>query len=126
MRNLKGQHDEALKEAKAAFSVLELTPVFEAMSGGFETGGYRGTMLAMADTLAAVWQQSFFAPTMNAEAYVAAGEKEKAIEWVEKAYEIGDPNMPYWGGSGITQTFLRDDPRCQELLRKMKLPLPKV
>ncbi len=120
---MKGQYDEAFKEAKAAFSALELTPVVEAMSSGFETGGYRGAMLAMADTLAAIWQQ---APTLTAEAYAAAGEKERTIEWVEKAYEIGDPNLPYWGGAGITQTFLRDDPRFQELLRKMKLPPPKI
>lgn len=120
---MKRQYDEALKEAKAFYSGVELIPVVEAMSSGFETGGYRGAMLAMADTLAAIWQQ---APTLTAEAYAAAGEKEKAMEWVEKAYEIGDPNLPYWGGAGITQTFLRDDPRFQELLRKMKLPPPKI
>ncbi len=124
LSHLKSRYDEALKAAKAFYDGVELTPVVEAMSSGFEAGGYSGAMRSTAEALAAIWQQGYFAPTMIAQPYAAAGETDKALEWVEKAYEIGDPNLPYIGGEGIVQSLLRDDPRFQELLRKMKLRTP--
>jgi len=123
LSHLKGQYDEALKEAKAFYAGVELTPVVEAMSSGYETGGYPGAMRSAGEALAAIWQQGYFAPTMIAQPYAAAGETEKAMDWVEKAYEIGDPNMPYMGGEGTTQSLLRDDPRFKDLLRRMNLPV---
>ncbi|MGM0467078.1 MAG: hypothetical protein ACQERH_11680 [Acidobacteriota bacterium] len=42
------------------------------------------------------------------------------MEWLEKAYEIRDPIMPYVGYHIFD--LLDDDPRYQELLRKMNLP----
>jgi len=105
---------------------VELIPVVEAMSSGFEAGGYSGAMRSAGEALAAIWQQGYFAPMMIAQPYGAAGETEKAMEWVEKAYEIGDPNLPYMGGAGIMQSLLLPDPRFQELLRKMKLRTPNM
>ena len=52
--------------------------------------------------------------------YGFAGEKEKSIEWLEMAYELRDPMMPYI--SGFTFDLLVDDPRYQDLLRRMNLP----
>jgi hypothetical protein len=50
-----------------------------------------------------------------------AGEKELALEWLEKGFEMRDPNMPY---ISVPPAFdsLRDDPRFQDLLRRMNLP----
>jgi len=105
-----------------ALAATPRTGTTRAMTSGFEKGGYAGAMRSGADTLAALWQQAYFAPTMIAQLYAGAGDAEKALEWVEKGYEIGDPNMPYMGGDGSLQRLLRGDPRFQELLRKMKLP----
>jgi len=124
MFHLKGRYDEALKAAKACYAVAELTPVVEAMSSGFETGGYSGAMRSGAEALAAIWQQGYLSPFLIAQAYGAAGDKEKTMEWLEKAYEVGEPNLPYMGGEGMMQSLLRDDPRFQDLLRKMKLRTP--
>jgi serine/threonine protein kinase len=118
--HLKRQYDEALDGAKAFYSALELTPVVEAMSSGYETGGYPGAMLAAGETLAAISQQVYIGPCFIAYPYLAAGEKEKALEWLEKGFEIGDPNIPYMV-EPIFVDFLGDEPRYQELLRKMNL-----
>ena len=120
--HLKRQYDEALEEAKAFYGGLGLTPVVDAMSIGYETNGYQGAMLAAAETLAVFSQQLYVGPWFIAYPYAAAGEKEKTLEWLEKGYEIGDPNMPYLGlGHSILKDLLDDNPRFQELLRKMNL-----
>jgi len=118
--HLKRQYDEALDGAKAFYAALELTPVVEAMSSGYETGGYPGAMLAAAETLAAISQQVYIGPCFIAYPYAAAGETEKALEWLEKGFEIGDPNMPYMA-EPIFVDLLHNEPRYQDLLRKMNL-----
>jgi serine/threonine protein kinase/Tfp pilus assembly protein PilF len=120
--HLKRQYDEALDGAKAFYAALELTPVVEAMSSGYETGGYPGAMLAAAETLAAISQQVYIGPCFIAYPYAAAGETEKALEWLEKGFDIRDPNMPYME-EPIFADLLNDDPRYQDLLRRMNLSM---
>jgi TolB-like protein/Tfp pilus assembly protein PilF len=122
--HLKRQYDEALDGAKAFYAALELTPVVEAMSSGYETGGYPGAMHAAAETLAAISQQVYISPCFIAYPYAAAGETEKALECLEKGFEIRDPNMAYME-EPIFVDLLNDDPRYQGLLRKMNFPVGK-
>jgi serine/threonine-protein kinase len=119
--HLKRQYDEALEEAKAFYAALELTPVVEAMSRGYESGGYRGAMRAAGETLAAIFQQgAYFAPFMIAYPYAAAGETEKALEWLAKGIEVRDQNMPYiLPDHSILQEALSGDPRFQDLMRRV-------
>ena len=118
--HLKRQYDEALEEVKAFYAAFDLTPVVEAMTRGYETGGYSKAMLAAADTLAEISQQVYIGPFYIANPYAAAGNTDKALEWLEKGYEIGDPNMPYIvPAHNILQDALYGDPRFQDLLRRM-------
>jgi len=53
--------------------------------------------------------------------HAVAGEKEEALEWLEKAYREHDPQMPLlriWTALDI----LRNDPRFQDLVRRMNFP----
>jgi hypothetical protein len=43
------------------------------------------------------------------------------MDWLEKAFEFHDPNLPYVGFEPIWDP-LRSDPRFQDLLRRMNLP----
>lgn len=122
---MKGQYDEALEGAKAFYGGFGLTPVVEAMSTGYESGGYTGAMRAAAETLAAIAQQAYIGPWFIAYPFSAAGDIEKTLEWLERGYEIGDPNMPYLGGNGIMDALLRDEPRYQDLLNRLNFPTAK-
>jgi hypothetical protein len=53
--------------------------------------------------------------------YRFAGDYDLAIDWLEKAYEEHNPNLPYI--SGPKWDPLRSYPRFQKLLRKMNLPV---
>jgi hypothetical protein len=59
-------------------------------------------------------------PSDIAVTYALIGNKELAIEWLETAYEVHDPGLPYL----LLPIFdsLCDDPRFQEIARKMNLP----
>ena len=56
-------------------------------------------------------------------AWGGVGDREKALEWLERAYEERDPTMPVFMGSDFTLDFLRSDPRFEALARKMGHPM---
>jgi len=120
--HIKGQYEEALAEAKAFFTAIGLDPFVEVIEQGYEKNGYSGAMRSAAETLAAFSQEAFISPWFIAFVYAASGDKEKSLEWLEKGYEIKDPNMPYIKGNGIIDNLLHDNPRFQDLLRRMNLP----
>jgi tetratricopeptide (TPR) repeat protein len=121
--HLKEELDEALEEAKAVYTHIGLASVVESMSVGHETGGYSGAVRAGAEALIALLPEGYSLPLDIANFYAMAGDKDRTVEWLEKGYEIRDPNMPYFGGEGIVKSLLRDDPRYQDLLRRMNLPV---
>jgi len=120
---LKGMHEESLESAKAAFTVMGMAEIADVMARGYDEGGYRGAMTSAAETLAELSKQTYISPYFIAETYVFAEDKDKAMEWLEKAHEMRDPMMPYVGSPIFD--LLDDDPRYQDLLRRMNLPTGK-
>lgn len=51
--------------------------------------------------------------------YLHAGQEDKAIEWLERAFIQRDPNLPYLLVPELDD--VRSDPRVQELMRRMGL-----
>jgi hypothetical protein len=118
---MKGMYEESLESAKAFFTGLGLAPIAEAMAQGYEENGYRGAMMAAAETMAAFAKQTYISPYTIAVIYAFAGDEENTIDWLEKGYEIRDPMMPYMGYFAFD--LVDDDPRYQDLLRRMNLPV---
>lgn len=58
------------------------------------------------DTLATLSEQTFIGPYFISNVHWAAGDKEQTLSWLEKGYEIRDPNMPYIG-DGSYASFLK-------------------
>ena len=59
---------------------------------------------------------------MIATVYASLGEKDKAFEYLEKAYEERSSDLPYFLKSDLRIDNLRSDPRFQDLLRRIGLP----
>jgi TolB-like protein/Flp pilus assembly protein TadD len=57
----------------------------------------------------------------TARVYVALGDKDKAFQYLEKAYQMGDPNIILLKVAPDLDP-IRDDPRYHDLLRRMNLP----
>jgi tetratricopeptide (TPR) repeat protein len=54
-------------------------------------------------------------------AYLALGEKQEALHWLEKAYAEHDAYAPFWNVSPALDP-LRSEPRFQSILRRMNFP----
>jgi eukaryotic-like serine/threonine-protein kinase len=56
-----------------------------------------------------------------AEAYAYRGEADKALEWLERAYQQHDAGLPYLQSDALFKG-LHQNPRYLQLLRKMQIP----
>ncbi len=116
----KGMYKEALEIWKRSFAAKGDPEAEEALARGYGEAGYSGALSRVAETLIARSSTVFVTPWQIGTLYTRAGENDKALEWLEKAYEAHDPNMPYISVDPIFDR-LRDDPRFQDLLQQMNL-----
>jgi hypothetical protein len=56
--------------------------------------------------------------------YIMGNQQDKAMDCLEKGYEIHDPNMPYIATKAYPLDSLYNNPRFIAILEKMNLPLP--
>ena len=69
-------------------------------------------------------KSTYVLPSYITESYTYAGNKEKTLEWLEKGWEMmSDSNISFIGVLPHYVDLLRDEPRYQDLLRKMNLPV---
>jgi TolB-like protein len=124
LHEMEGMEKEAFEAAKALVRAGYNDPkVDAALEAGYARGGYAEAMKSVAETLVARLPEAFALPSDIAFWFALAGEKEKAIEWLEKGLDPHDPVLPYIGYYRVYDG-LHSEPRFQELLRKMKLPAP--
>jgi tetratricopeptide (TPR) repeat protein len=117
----KGMYEEALAGWKAYLnSVYGDREVERALERGYTQAGYPAAMRFAAEALAARARKTHVLPWDVAMFYVHAGEKASALNWLERAFEVRDPNLPYMGWPDFDS--LRSEPRYQALLRRMNLP----
>jgi serine/threonine protein kinase/Tfp pilus assembly protein PilF len=119
----KKEMEEAFEAIKAVMVANYQDPRVEAaLEEGYAHGGYAEAMKRGAESLIARLPEAFSLPNDIGNFYMAAGEKDKAIEWLEKGFEVHDPVSPYLSCFPIYDD-IRSDPRIQEVLRKMNLPV---
>lgn len=70
-------------------------------------------------------QNNFYIPIEMAIRYMWVNQPDKALEWIEKAFEIHDPNMAYITTGMYNFEPLLSNPRFIDIIKKMNLPLPK-
>ncbi len=117
----KGMYEEALAEAKEHFSLQGFGELEEALDRGYAQGGYAEAMRFAADTLVARSERSYVQAQWIAQLYAHAGEKDRALDWLEKAYQERESRLVYLGVFPVWDS-LRDDPRFRDLLSRMNLP----
>jgi adenylate cyclase len=117
--HLKGKHEESLEATKLLYT--NFYPDIEHVFDQYTRLGYAGVMNLAGDLLAKQSEKKYIIPSDIGFLYVMAGNKEKTLEWLEKGYELRDPLTPYIGRPFFTSLLL-NEPRYQELLRKLNIP----
>jgi tetratricopeptide (TPR) repeat protein len=115
----KGMDKEALAALKDCFKPRQIPDLDSALSRGFAAAGLPGAARAGAEILAAHVRDNLASPTEIAELYLFAGDKDHVLEWLERAYESRDPNLPYLRLP--MYDLVRYEPRFQDLFRRLKL-----
>lgn len=115
-----GKNERALADAKQYFLLVGLHDCGEAIGRGRANGGYQSAMFDAAVNLVETSQARYVQPTLIARLYAHAGDKESALDWLERACEIGEP-WSVWLDVDVDWDDLREEPRFAELLREIGL-----
>jgi tetratricopeptide (TPR) repeat protein len=113
-----GMYEESLGALKEVLSLWDLQEVVEALEQGYRKSGYQGAMRAAANRLANRPQTPVSFVAMF---FLRAGEKDEALNWLERATKGPDimivslKSEPIWDP-------VRSNPRFQEILRRMNFP----
>jgi TolB-like protein/Flp pilus assembly protein TadD len=67
-------------------------------------------------------ETSYVSPYMIATVYAGLAGKDKAFEYLEKAYTERSPDLPYFLRADLRMDSLRSDPRFQDLISRMNFP----
>jgi tetratricopeptide (TPR) repeat protein len=117
----KAMYQEALEVWKMSFDAKGDTQAKAALERGYTEGGYRGALSRVAELLVLRSRTSHVTPWQIGTLYTRAGKNDEALDWLEKAYQARDPNVPYLSVDPIFDG-LRDQPRFQNLIRRLNLP----
>ena len=117
-----GLFDDALRTTRSLYSTLGNPIVVEALDRGFAEGGYRVAMARAAEALARQAETTFVLPTQIAILFGMADEVDRAVTWIEKAYEVGDPELPYQKNLRRFPPEVVDDARVKEIVRRLGYP----
>jgi tetratricopeptide (TPR) repeat protein len=84
--------------------------------------GFRAAILASIRGDVSRSAQEYVPPYGVAFRYAVIGDKERAFEWLEKAYQAHDDSLPYLKVDPDLRKTLGSDPRYADLLQRMRLP----
>lgn len=120
----KHMDDQAMQEAMRFFDVIHDQEAVAALSAGFHRAGYKEGMKRAADLLALRAQSTHVPGIRIARLYTHAGDKNRAILWLDKADEAREFPLCRLDVTWDWDS-LRSDPRFQALLTRMNFPTPR-
>ena len=119
--HLKGMYKEALEEWKVFYAARGDREAEETLARGYLEDGYLGAMLRVAEMMEKRSRTTYVTPWQIGTLYTRAGKNNKALDWLEKAFEAHDANVPYLSVDPLFDD-LRSEPRFQNLLRRLNFP----
>jgi TolB-like protein/Tfp pilus assembly protein PilF len=123
--SLQGRFADATTEAREA-SRLSNNESHYAASLGYVCGkaGLPDEARRILDELLARSKEAYVAPSSLARIYAGLGETDRMFEWWERGYQERDVTLVYQLPHPLF-AFARSDPRFDDLIRRVGLPMPK-
>lgn len=116
-------YERAFQATKRILPLDEET--IKEIEGIFNQQGFVAAYEEITNQMELVAQTSNSSPIDMAVWYVYAERPDKAMDWLEKGFEIHDPVIPYIATGMFSLDTLYENPRFINILEKMNLPLPK-
>ena len=114
----KGSKAEARAEFQKATTLDDLPWYKGSLGYACAVSGDRAKAEQILRELEELAKQRYVSPANRATVYLGLGEKEKALDWLEKAYENRDPIF-WWIKGDQLYDSVRTEPRFQALMRKI-------
>jgi serine/threonine-protein kinase len=121
--HLMGRHDEGLEMWRASYASRGDDEAVAALERGHAQGGYHQALRSVAELFVerARTTEIHVTPWQIATLYTRADDDGPALDYLERAYQARDQNMPYISIDPIFD-HLRDEPRFQALVDSLGLP----
>ena len=117
-----GRHEEAVAESQKAVSLSAGEPTYFGQLGhAYAVSGKKTEAQKVLAELKDLSKRRYVAPFDIALVYMGLGDKSRALEWLEKAYEDHSDWLA-WIKVWPQFDSLRGEPRFQDLLRRLGLP----
>jgi eukaryotic-like serine/threonine-protein kinase len=115
-----GKQKEAVAEREKALSLSGGPELAASIEEDFAKSGYKGVLQSWLEGLTELSKHSYVSPYSIAESYMRMGEKQKAFEWLEKAYEEHDSGLVSVAVEPMFDS-IRSDTKFKDIVRRMKL-----
>src|SRR6266436_5398283 len=116
-----GKYKEAVGEREKFLSLSGGPELAASIEEDFNRSGYKGVLQSWLDGLTELSKHSYVSSYSIAESYMRVGEKQKAFEWLDKAYEEHDSGLVSVAVEPMFEP-IRTDARFKDIVKRMKLP----
>ena len=117
----KGMYQEAIAEFQKSLKLpVNIIRSKQLLAHAYAVAGQRAEALRIEEELRELSKTQFVSPFYMALIHAGLGDKDRAMEWLERAYEERDPPLNHVKVEPRLKS-LSDDPRFQDLLRRMRL-----
>jgi serine/threonine-protein kinase len=119
--HMTGQHQQAIDIWRRSYTAQGHPDRLVALERGWEEGGYSAALRSVAEFMQEQSEQGLYVtPYQIGTLYTRAGEEERALDFLEQAYEAQDPNVPHLSIDPIFD-FMRENPRFVALIERLGL-----
>ena len=118
-----GRYEQAIREGEKGMKLSGGSPLISAaLAQTLATAGRRNEAIQILDDLTKLAKEKYIAPYFLAGIHIGLGEEDRAMEYLEKSYEEHSHWLIYLH-IDPSMDGLRSDPRFQDLLGRVRLPL---
>ena len=115
-----GNVEEAVAERERVLSLSGSPELAASIGEDFAKSGYKGVLRSWLDGLTEISKHRYVSSYSIAEGYMRMNERNKALQWLEKAYEDHDSGLVSIAVEPMLDP-LRSEPRFRSILKRMKL-----
>ena len=119
-----GEYDKVIRSVKYSLPYSIEEDVYEEIVRIFKESGIGAAYEELMKHLEELSENNPISPIDMSIRYIIADQPDKAMDWIEKGFEVHDPQITYIAATGRFLEQLFGNPRFIAICEKANLPLP--